>query len=53
MSPLDLDMGRYALYVWGAYGVSAVALAGLVVLSLRAHARRRKVLDALQKAAEK
>ncbi len=53
MSPLDLDMGKYAFYVWSAYGLSAVALAGLVVWSLRTHARRKKVLAALQEAAEK
>lgn len=48
---LDLDMGKYAFYVWGAYGLSAVALIGLVAWSLRTHARRRKVLQALQDAA--
>ena len=50
---LDLDMGKYAFYVWGAYGVSALALLSLVLLSLRVHARRRKVLEALQEAAGK
>ncbi len=47
---LDLDMGKYAIYVWGAYGVSAAALTGLAVLSLRARARRRRVLEALRDA---
>jgi heme exporter protein D len=30
-----LEMGGYAAYVWGAYGVAAVVLAGLVWQSLR------------------
>ena len=34
------------------YGLSAAALLGLVVASLGAHARRRKLLEALQKATE-
>ncbi len=49
---LDLDMGKYAIFVWGAYGASAVAVGALVVMSLRAHAKRRKQLDALQAAVE-
>jgi len=49
---LDLDMGKYAVYVWGSYGASAVALVTLTLLSLRAQVRARKVLEALQKAAE-
>lgn len=49
---LDLDMGRYVLFVWGSYGLSALALAALTVLSLRARARARKVLEALQQATE-
>ncbi len=49
---LDWDMGKYAVYVWGAYGASALAIGGLIFASLRAHAQRRKVLEALQAAAE-
>ena len=49
---LDLDMGHYAFYVWGAYGVTALGLIGLVVASLLAHARKRRVLEALQKAVD-
>jgi len=49
---MDLDMGKYAFYVWGAYGASAISLAVLVIASLRTQARRRKVLEALQAAAE-
>lgn len=36
---LDLDAGKYAAYVWPAYGVSALFLAAMVVGSLR-HAQR-------------
>lgn len=34
-----LDFGKYAFYVWMSYGISAVVLAGLVILTLR---RQRK-----------
>ena len=45
-----LDMGKYAVYVWSAYGATAVTLVSLVVMSLRAQAERRKKLEALQAA---
>lgn len=47
---LDLDMGKYGLFVWGAYGISVLAIAGLILVSLRAQAQRRKHLEALQDA---
>ena len=47
---LDLDMGKYGLFVWGAYGASFIALVSLTLVSLRAHAVRRKHLEALQAA---
>jgi len=49
---MDLNMGKYAFYVWSAYGATAVALGSLILLSLRAQAKRRKVLEALQAAVE-
>ncbi|MFT4076644.1 MAG: heme exporter protein CcmD [Asticcacaulis sp.] len=49
---MDVDMGKYGLYVWGAYGATVVALIGLIVMSLRAQAKRRKVLEALQAAVD-
>ena len=49
---LDWDMGKYGLFVWGSFGLSFVALGGLTWLSLAVHAKRRKVLEALQKATE-
>ena len=47
---LDLDMGKYVVFVWGAYAATALGLIGLVVLSLRARAERIKQLAALQAA---
>lgn len=49
---MDLDMGKYGLFVWGAYGLSLLGLGALVVISLMVHARRKKVLEALQTAAD-
>lgn len=49
---MDFDMGKYGLFVWGAYSVSFLALGALVVVSLLVQARRRKVLEALQAAAD-
>lgn len=49
---MDIDMGKYGFYVWGAYGATALALIGLVIMSLRVQARRRKVLEALQAAVD-
>ena len=49
---VDLDMGKYVIYVWGAYGATLIALGTLIVISLRVQAQRRKVLEALQAAAE-
>lgn len=49
---MDLDMGKYAFYVWGAYGATLLGLGALIVISLRVQAQRRKVLEALQAAAE-
>lgn len=34
-----LDFGKYAIYVWSAYGASALVLGGLVLATLR---RNRK-----------
>ncbi len=49
---LDLDMGKYAVFVWGAYGASVIAIGALILMSLRANATRRKQLEGLQAAAE-
>jgi heme exporter protein D len=36
---LDLDPGKYAAYLWPAYGLTAIVFAALIVSAL-AHARR-------------
>lgn len=41
-----LDMGGYALYVWGSYAVTAVVI-GAELLALRG--RRRHALEELQR----
>lgn len=47
---LDFDMGKYGVFVWGAYGASALAIGGLVLASLRVRMLRLKRLTALQEA---
>ena len=49
---LDLDMGKYGLFVWGAYGASVLAIVSLIAISLRTHADKKKRLEALQAAVE-
>ncbi|MGN6208620.1 heme exporter protein CcmD [Asticcacaulis sp.] len=49
---MDLDMGKYVVFVWSCYGATTVALGALIMMSLRAQAKRRKVLEALQAAVE-
>lgn len=39
---LDFDMGKYALYVWGAYAASAAVLLAAVADSLLRAARWRR-----------
>ena len=45
---LDLDMGAYAAFVWPAWGISALALAALVIRSVRAARRWKRDLDRLE-----
>ena len=42
-------MGGYAGYVWPAYGVALVVLAGLVAESVAAHRRARRELARLER----
>jgi heme exporter protein D len=42
------DMGGYAVWVWSAYGVSVVALVGMVVLSLRSLRAREREFEMLK-----
>lgn len=41
-------MGKYAVYVWPAYGASLVGLGLAVALTLSAYARAKKRLAALE-----
>ena len=43
-----INMGGYAFYVWGSYGVCAVIIAAEVVLT---RARRRRAADEVRRAA--
>lgn len=48
---LDLDPGKYALFVWPAYGMSLAAFVGMIWMSLGFSRRWRKRAEEL-KAAE-
>ncbi len=41
-------MGGYASFVWPAYGLSALVLIGLTVVSLRGYRRSRQLADQLE-----
>ncbi|MCE9648358.1 MAG: heme exporter protein CcmD [Parvibaculum sp.] len=41
------DMGGYAAFVWPAYAIVALVMAGLVVATLRDLARQKRLLAAL------
>lgn len=45
---LDLDMGKYAAFVWPAWGVSAVVLAALAARALIASRRWSAELKRLE-----
>jgi heme exporter protein D len=45
-----LAMGGYARFVWPAYGLALIVLAGLLLWSLATYRRRRRELAALQEA---
>lgn len=46
---LDLDMGRYGLYVWGAWGATALGLAVIALRAVAASRRWKRELDRLEK----
>ena len=46
---LDFDAGKYALFVWPAYAVTAVVFAVLIGDSLRRARRWRQAVERLQK----
>ena len=41
-------MGKYAAYVWPAYGVSVLGIGAAVVLTLSAYARAKRKLATLE-----
>lgn len=42
------EMGKYAAYVWPAYGVSVVGIAAAIALTLSAYGRAKKKLATLE-----
>ena len=46
---LHLDAGRYAVFLWPAYGLSAVVLAGLAIDSLARARRWRRAAEGERK----
>ncbi len=42
------EMGGYALYVWSSYGITAMVLALLAALSLRANAAAKAEVERLK-----
>ena len=46
---LHLDAGRYAVFLWPAYGLSALVLAGLVIDSLARARRWRRAAEGERK----
>jgi heme exporter protein CcmD len=42
------DMGKYAAYVWPAYGVSVAGIGAAILLTLSAYARAKRKLAALE-----
>ena len=45
-----LAMGKYAAYVWPAYGVTVLGIGAAIILTLSAYARAKKKLAALEHA---
>jgi heme exporter protein CcmD len=42
-------MGKYAVYVWPAYGVSLLGIAAAIALTLSAYRRAKRKLAALER----
>lgn len=45
---IDLDMGAYAAFVWPAWGISALVLAGLALRALASARRWNRALKQLE-----
>jgi heme exporter protein CcmD len=46
---MNFDMGAYGVYIWPAYGVSALAIGGAIVWTLVSWRRAKARLAALEK----
>lgn len=46
---LDLDAGKYAAYVWPAFGITALVFAALIWRSLADARRQRRRFEALER----
>jgi heme exporter protein CcmD len=47
--PAFFAMGKYAVFVWPAYAASLIGFAAAVALTLRAYARAKAQLEALER----
>lgn len=47
-----LAMGGYAAFIWPAYGVATVVLAGLLAFSIRTMRQREALVDSLRASRE-
>ena len=45
---LDFDAGKYAVYLWPAFGITAIAFAWMIVDSLAQARRWKRELERLQ-----
>jgi heme exporter protein CcmD len=46
---MNFDMGAYSVYIWPAYGISALALIGVTLWTVLAWRRAKVRLAALEK----
>ncbi len=53
MSHPNLEVGRYAVFIWPAYGITALTLSALVIDSLLRAARWRRAAEAERSVAPK
>ena len=50
---MNFDMGAYGVYIWPAYGISALAILGAIAWTLAAWRRAKAKLAGLEKMTEK
>jgi heme exporter protein D len=49
---LFFDMGKYAAFVWPAYGVSVLGIVSAIVLTMRAYRRAKARLQSFEQSAK-